>query len=157
MNITLSGVHWKQERAWLRWLHSLQAWLLKPIFKVIRNDIVTLIATRHTIASSWTFRTQLYCSYLAHRGYTKLKKYIGERDTKESKQRKKKYWIRRSTLQIICWSQVPTKRSTSARNSKRKVRVIPWRRRPVVQRRGHRVQGLQAEPKEQGRQKLDNQ
>ena len=35
--------------------------------------------------------------------------------------------------------------------------VVPRRHRPVVQRRGHHVPGLQAEPREQGRQKLDNQ
>ncbi|KIJ96910.1 hypothetical protein K443DRAFT_681923 [Laccaria amethystina LaAM-08-1] len=34
---------------------------------------------------------------------------------------------------------------------------IPRRHKPVVQRQGHRVQGVQAEPKELGRQKLDNQ
>jgi len=35
-------------------------------------------------------------------------------------------------------------------------REIPRRHKPVVQRQGHRVLVLQAEHKEQGRQKLDN-
>ena len=34
---------------------------------------------------------------------------------------------------------------------------IPRRHKPVVQQQGHRVQGVQAEPKELGRQNLDNQ
>ena len=34
---------------------------------------------------------------------------------------------------------------------------IPRRHKPIVQQQGHRVQGVQAEPKELGRQKLDNQ
>ena len=38
-----------------------------------------------------------------------------------------------------------------------KERMIPRRLKPVVQQQGHHVRGVQAEPKELGRQKLDNQ
>jgi len=47
--------------------------------------------------------------------------------------------------------------TSKPQNGRGKQREIPWRREPVVQRQGHRVPGLQAEPREQGRQKLDNQ
>ena len=47
----------------------------------------------------------------------------------------------------------PAKRDKSLR----KKGGIPRRLKPVVQQQGHRVRGVQAEPKELGRQKLDNQ
>ena len=46
---------------------------------------------------------------------------------------------------------------STAKREKTGKKGIPRRRKPVVQRQGHRVPGLQAEPREQGRQKLDNQ
>ena len=51
-------------------------------------------------------------------------------------------------------------REESKKTSKEKMpskREIPRRLKPVVQQQGHHVRGVQAEPKELGRQKLDNQ
>jgi len=45
----------------------------------------------------------------------------------------------------------------NSKKSEKEKREIPRRRKPVVQERGHRVPELQAELREQGLQKLDNQ
>ena len=52
--------------------------------------------------------------------------------------------------------QVMRKRAISKEKSPQR-RGIPRQHKPVVQQQGHPVQGVQAEPEELGRQKLDNQ
>jgi hypothetical protein len=58
--------------------------------------------------------------------------------------------------QSICYEPVQCQMTKHGYHSKEKV-GIPRRRKPIVQQQSHRVPMLQAEHREQGWQKLDNQ
>ena len=67
--------------------------------------------------------------------------------------------INRTPGEIVCHLyQLPNgKQDTITGMAEESKAGVPRRHMPVVQRRGHHVPGLQAEPREQGRHKLDNQ